>query len=67
MRIRAITIGQMIPFLLKNETILSFLQDKLRKFSAFYNEFSDMLEKLNIKIDTKRIASQPLFSYDNKL
>ncbi|MFW9821049.1 MAG: DUF711 family protein [Candidatus Thorarchaeota archaeon] len=67
MRIRAITIGQMIPFLLKNETILSFLQDKLKNFSAFYNDFSDMLDRFNIKLDTKRIASQPLFSYDNKL
>jgi uncharacterized protein (UPF0210 family) len=67
MRIRAITIGQMIPFLLKNETILSYLQDKLKNFSAFYNEFSDLLEDIDIKIDTKRIATQPLFSYDNKL
>jgi len=67
MRIRAITIGQMIPFLLKNETILSFLEEKLRNFSAFYDEFSEMLNEINIEIDTKRICSQPLFSYDNKL
>lgn len=67
MRIRAITIGQMIPFLLKNETILSFLQEKLKVFSAFYNEFSDMLKEFDIEIDTKRFAAQPLFSYDNKL
>ncbi len=67
MRIRAITIGQMIPFLLKNETILSFLQDKLRNFSVFYDEFSEMLNEINIEIETKRICSQPLFSYDNKL
>jgi uncharacterized protein (UPF0210 family) len=67
MRIRAITIGQMIPFLLKNETILSFLQDKLINFSAFCNEFSDMLKEINIEIDTRRISSQPLFSHDNKL
>ncbi|MFX1377671.1 MAG: DUF711 family protein [Promethearchaeota archaeon] len=67
MRIRAITIGQMIPFLLKNETILSFLQDKLRKFGSFFNEFSDMLKEIGIEIETKRISSQPLFSYDNKL
>ncbi|MFW9970038.1 MAG: DUF711 family protein [Candidatus Odinarchaeota archaeon] len=67
MRIRAVTIGQMIPFLLKNETILSFLQDKLKNFSAFYNEFNDMLKQFDIAIDTKRIASQPLFSYDTKL
>ncbi len=67
MRIRAITIGQMIPFLLKNETILSFLQDKLINFSSFANEFSDMLKEFDIEIDTRRFCSQPLFSFDNKL
>ncbi len=67
MRIRAITIGQMIPFLLKNETILSFLQDKLRNFSTFSNELTDMLKNIDIDVDTRRFCSQPLFSYDNKL
>ena len=67
MRIRAITLGQIIPFLFKNETILSFLQDRLNNFSSFVNEFSDMLKDFDIEIDTKRICSQPLFSYDNKL
>ena len=67
MRIRAITIGQMIPFLLKNETILSFLQDKLRNFSAFCNEFSDMLKEFDIEVDTRRFCSQPIFDYTNKL
>ncbi|MFX1569402.1 MAG: DUF711 family protein [Promethearchaeota archaeon] len=67
MRIRAITLGQIIPFLFKNETILSFLQDKLSSFSFFVNEFSDILKDFDIEIDTKRICSQPLFSYDNKL
>ena len=67
MRIRSITFGQIIPFLLKNETILSFLQDKLRNFSSFSNEMSDMLEEINVDVETKRFASQPLFSYESKL
>ncbi|MFW9901524.1 MAG: DUF711 family protein [Candidatus Thorarchaeota archaeon] len=67
MRIRAITLGQIIPFLFKNETLLSFLQDRLNNFSSLVNEFSDMLKDFDIEIDTKRICSQPLFSYDNKL
>ena len=50
MRIRSITFGQIIPFLLKNETILSFLQDKLRNFSSFSNEMSDMLEEINVDV-----------------
>ncbi|NVM35554.1 MAG: DUF711 family protein [Candidatus Lokiarchaeota archaeon] len=67
MRIRAITIGQIIPFLYKNETILSFLQNKLENFSSFADELISTLDKINISVETKRFASQPLFSYENKL
>ncbi|MFX1502825.1 MAG: DUF711 family protein [Promethearchaeota archaeon] len=67
MRIRSITFGQIIPFLLKNEAILSFLQDRLSNFSSLSNEMKDLLEEINIDIETKRFCSQPLFSYDTKL
>ncbi|MEE9378916.1 MAG: DUF711 family protein [Candidatus Lokiarchaeia archaeon] len=67
MRIRSITIGQIIPFLLKNETIFSFLQNRLENFSSFANELTSMLDEIDISVDTKRFATQPLFSYDNKL
>ncbi|MFX1314329.1 MAG: DUF711 family protein [Promethearchaeota archaeon] len=67
MRIRAITIGQKIPFLYKNETILSFLQENLENFTNFSNELSNQFEDINIFVDTKRFCSQPLFSYDNRL
>ena len=67
MRIRSITFGQIIPFLLKNESILSFLQERLGNFSSLSNEMSDLLEEIDIDIETKRFCSQPLFSYDNKL
>ncbi len=67
MKVRAITIGQIIPFLYKNETILSFLQDKLTNFSSFYKDIISTLEERDIAVETKRFCSQPLFSYDNKL
>ncbi len=67
MRIRSITFGQIIPFLLKNETILSFLQNKLDNFSSFSAEMRDLLKEIDIDIETKRFCSQPLFSYDSKL
>lgn len=67
MKIRAITIGQIVPFLNRNETILSYLQEKLGNFTNFYNEISNQFEDINILIDTKRVCSQPLFSFDNKL
>ncbi|MFX1532086.1 MAG: DUF711 family protein [Promethearchaeota archaeon] len=67
MRIRAITNGQIIPFLYKNETILSFMQDNLVNFSNLNNELISAFEDIGIQVQTKRICSQPLFSYDNKL
>ncbi|MFX1302226.1 MAG: DUF711 family protein [Promethearchaeota archaeon] len=67
MKVRAITIGQIIPFLLKNESILSFLQNKLASFSEFNGVMIDSLKEIDIPVQTTRICSQPLFSYDNKL
>ena len=67
MKVRAITIGQAIPFLYKNETILSFMQEKLSSFSSFNKEIIGLFEDVNIEVQTKRFCSQPLFSYDNKL
>ena len=67
MRIRAITIGQIIPFLYKNETILSFMQNKLESFSSFNDEIIGMFEDIDISVETRRFCSQPMFSYENKL
>jgi len=67
MRIRAISIGQIIPFLLKNESILSFLQKRLESFSKFNDMMISSFEDIGISVQTKRIFSSPLFSYDNKL
>ncbi|MFW9989606.1 MAG: DUF711 family protein [Candidatus Odinarchaeota archaeon] len=67
MRIRSITFGQIIPFLYKNESILSFLQNRLDNFSSLADELSSMCDKIGIKVDTRRFCSQPLFDYDNKL
>jgi len=67
MRIRAISIGQIIPFLFKNESILSFLQGRLESFSKFNDMMIASLEDIGISVQSKRIFSQPLFSYDNKL
>ena len=67
MRIRAITNGQIIPFLYKNETILSFMQENLHNFSNLNNELINAFEEIGVQVQTKRFCSQPLFSYDNKL
>lgn len=67
MRIRAITNGNIIPYLYASETILSFMQDSLKNFSDLNNELISAFENIGIEVQTKRFCSQPLFSYDNKL
>ena len=67
MRIRAITSGQIIPFLYKNESILSFMQENLDNFSNLNNELISAFEDIGVQVQTKRFCSQPLFSYENKL
>jgi len=48
MRIRAIAIGQIIPFLYKNESILSFMQENLENFSNLNKELTDAFKTLVI-------------------
>jgi len=67
MRIRAIAIGQIVPFLYKNESILSFMQENLENFSNLNKELINAFEEIGIPVQTKRFCSQPLFSYDNRL
>ncbi len=67
MRIRAIAIGQIVPFLYKNESILSFMQENLENFSNLNDALISAFENVGIAVQTKRICSQPIFSYDNKL
>ncbi|MHA1885533.1 MAG: DUF711 family protein [Promethearchaeota archaeon] len=67
MRIRAITTGQIIPFLNKNESILSFMQENLENFSNFNKELTNAFDNIGIPVQTKRFCSQPIFSYGNRL
>ena len=67
MRIRAIAIGQIIPFLYRNESILSFMQENLENFSNLNKELTDAFEDIGYPVQTKRFCSQPIFSYDSQL
>ncbi|MHA1150823.1 MAG: DUF711 family protein [Promethearchaeota archaeon] len=66
MRIRAITIGQIIPFLYKDEIIESFLAEKLENFHEFNTTLVETLKDVNIFVESRRLCSQPLFSYDDE-
>ena len=67
MKIRAIAIGQIIPFLYKNESILSFMQENLEIFFNLNEALISAFDNIGIPVQTKRIHSQPLFSFDNRL
>ncbi|MBD3196058.1 MAG: DUF711 family protein [Candidatus Lokiarchaeota archaeon] len=66
MEIRAITFGQIIPYLYDDNTLISFMHKKLDLFSHFNAELSETFEDEDIKVQSRRICSQPLFSYEEK-
>ena len=47
MRIRAITIGQIVPFLFKNDALESFMEEKLENFANFNDELVEEFGKIN--------------------
>jgi len=67
MKIRAITIGQIIPFLMKNETLEAFMEERLENFSNLNNELIEKFESIDLEVESTRICSQPLFSYEEQL
>ncbi len=62
MKIRAITVGENIPFFNKNVNIDNYLEDKLYIFSNLCSELIDEFEKSNIQVETRRFCSQPIFN-----
>jgi len=67
MKIRAITIGQKIPFLIDDESLESTMKEKLENFFIFNRDLIENLDNLGIKVQTKRICSQPMLSYEQQL
>jgi len=66
MKIRAITIGQKVPFLTQNIKLEKFLRDKLQGYSNFNQELIERFKSLDIEVQTKRFCSQPIFSYEHQ-
>ncbi len=66
MKIRAITIGQKIPFLAQNIKLENLMRDKLQGFSNFNQELIERFKSLDIEVQTKRFCSQPIFSYEHQ-
>jgi uncharacterized protein (UPF0210 family) len=67
MRIRAITIGEKIPYLTDNSSFEMNLEKNLQKFALFNNDLIEQLKKSDLNVQTKRLSSQPILSYDQQL
>jgi uncharacterized protein (UPF0210 family) len=67
MRIRAITVGQKIPYLIDSKVLELNLESNLQKFNRFNNDLIEKFKHINIEVQTKRLCSQPILSYDQQL
>ena len=67
MKIRAITIGQKIPYLSDNNFLERSLEESLQKFSILNSDLLDKFRQLDIEVQTKRLCSQPLLSYEDQV
>ena len=67
MKVRAITIGQKIPFLSKNIVLENFLREKLSRFNLFNQELERALKDVNIEVQSKRLSTQPILSYEQQV
>jgi len=67
MKVRAITIGQKIHYLSENKVLESSLEESLQKFSTFNSSLVEKFHQLGIEVQTKRLCSQPILSYDEQV
>ena len=67
MKIRAITIGQKIPYLIEDKELESVMEQSLSNFNAFNRDLTQQFNDIAIEVQTKRLCSQPILSYDQQL
>ena len=67
MKIRAITLGQKIPFLTDSKTLEFDLTLILDIFYRFNHELTQKFKEVNIEVQSKRLCSQPILSYEQQL
>ena len=66
MKVRAITIGQKVPYLAEDKELENYMEQKLQRFSSFNNDLIQKLNNIGIEVQTKRLCSQPILSYDQQ-
>lgn len=63
MKIRAITIGDKIPYLSDDNEFESVMEEKLFKYRRLNEDLIDEFANIELEVQSKRMCSQPLFSY----
>ncbi|MFX0031310.1 MAG: DUF711 family protein [Candidatus Hodarchaeota archaeon] len=67
MKIRAITIGQKLPFLVEDNELQSSLEKKLETFYSINRDLTRRFKDINIDVQTKRLCSQPILTYEQQV
>ncbi|MFW9770919.1 MAG: DUF711 family protein [Promethearchaeota archaeon] len=67
MRIRAITIGQKLPFLVEDKDLQTTLDGKLEMFYSLNKDLTRRFKDINIEVQTKRLCSQPMLTYEQQV
>ncbi|NVM18777.1 MAG: DUF711 family protein [Candidatus Lokiarchaeota archaeon] len=66
MKVRAITVGQKIPYLAEDKELENYMEQKLQRFYSFNNDLVQQLNNIGIEVQTKRLCSQPILSYEQQ-
>jgi len=66
MKVRAITVGQKVPYLAEDKELENYMEQKLQRFSSLNNDLVQKLNNIGIEVQTKRLCSQPILSYDQQ-
>jgi len=66
MKVRAITVGQKVPYLAEDKELENYMEQKLQRFYSFNNDLVQKLNGIGIEVQTKRLSSQPILSYDQQ-
>jgi len=66
MKVRAITIGQKVPYLAEDKELENYMEQKLQRFYSFNNDLVQKLNGIGVEVQTKRLCSQPILSYDQQ-
>ena len=66
MKIRAITIGQDVPFFNRNDEMEATLEKRFPLYTELNNELIEEFQKHDIIVETRRFSSQPIFSENNQ-